>query len=219
MPEAPPRDAWLAGDPPADPLPFLAAWLDEARATPGIHEPDAAALATVDANGRPSARIVAVRSVDGARGTATFYTDRRSRKGAALAAHPFAALVFHWDPLGRQARLEGPVTLAPDADSDAYFAARHPESRIAASASEQSRPIASRAALVARRDSVSDRFASPDAIPRPAYWGGYRVWIARLELWASRPARLHDRLVWTRELARGADGFRGGAWRAERLMP
>jgi pyridoxamine 5'-phosphate oxidase len=219
MSETPLRDAWLAGDPPADPLPHLAAWIDAARATRGIHEPDAAALATVDPSGRPSARIVAVRRIDAVRGVATFYTDRRSRKGAALAAHPFAALAFHWDPLGRQARLEGPVTLAPDADSDAYFASRHPESRIAATASEQSRPIGSREALVARRDAVAARCPDPDTLPRPPDWGGYRIWIERIELWASRPARLHDRLVWERSLTADGDGYRGGPWRAQRLMP
>jgi pyridoxamine 5'-phosphate oxidase len=219
MRDDPSRDAWLAGDPPADPLPYLTAWLAEARATPGISEPEAAALATIDASGRPSARIVAVRSLDAERGIASFYTDRRSRKGLALAAHPIAALVFHWDPLGRQARIEGPVTLAPDADSDAYFASRHPESRVAATASDQSRPIGSRAALLARRDSVSARWPDPDSLPRPPHWGGYRVWIERIELWASRPARLHDRLLWERALTPDDDGFRGGAWRVERLMP
>ncbi|RIL08222.1 MAG: pyridoxamine 5'-phosphate oxidase [Proteobacteria bacterium] len=212
------RDAWLAGDPPADPLPFLRAWLDEARACGAIDEPEAAALATVDPDGRPSARIVAVRALDAAAGVATFYTDRTSRKGRALAAHPHAALVFHWDRFGRQARLEGPVTRASEADSDAYFAARHPESRIAAASSEQSRPIASRAELVARYERVAAG-APGGAIARPPHWGGYRVWIERLELWASRPGRLHDRLASSRALTPDGDGFRGGAWRAERLQP
>lgn len=215
---APLRDAWLSGEPPADPLPFLRAWLDEARACEEIDEPEAAALATVDPDGRPSARIVAVRAFDAARGVASFYTDRTSRKGRALAAHPHAALVFHWDRFGRQARLEGPVTLSGDADSDAYFASRHPESRIAAATSEQSRPIASRAELVARFEATAAR-APGGAVARPPHWGGYRVWIARLELWASRPGRLHDRLAWERALTAEGDGFRSGAWRAERLQP
>jgi pyridoxamine 5'-phosphate oxidase len=218
MSDAAPRDAWLAGDPPLDPLPLLRDWLADARACRAIDEPEAAALATIDPDGRPSARIVAVRAVDVARGVATFYTDRSSRKGAALAAHPRAALAFHWDRFGRQARLEGPVVLAPDADSDAYFASRHPESRLAATASEQSRPIASRAALEALFREAAAR-AERDGLARPARWGGYQVWIERIELWAARPHRLHDRLVWTRSLTPDGDAFRMGAWRAERLQP
>lgn len=212
-------DAWLAGDPPPNPLPFLRDWLDEARACAEIREPEAAALATQDADGMPSARIVAVRSLDVDRGIATFYTDRSSRKGEALAAHPRAALVFHWDRFARQARLEGPVTLAPDEDSDAYFASRHPESRIAAAASEQSRPIGSRAALEARWRDTATRHPGARGLARPATWGGYQVWIERIELWASRPHRLHDRLAWTRTLARDGDGYRPGRWSAERLQP
>jgi pyridoxamine 5'-phosphate oxidase len=212
------RDAWLTGDPPADPLPRLRDWIDEARAT-DLTEPEAAALATIEPDGRPSARIVAVRGLDVVRGVATFYTDRRSRKGAALAAHPHAALVFHWDRFGRQARLAGPVTLASDAESDAYFASRHPESRLAARTSEQSRPIDARATLVARWRATAAQFPSADAIPRPPYWGGYHVWIETVELWASRPHRLHDRVAWSRAVVADGAAYRGGAWSAERLQP
>lgn len=218
MSEAAARDAWLAGDPPANPLPFLRDWIADARACADIAEPEAAALATIDPDGRPSARIVAVRALDVDRGIATFYTDRSSRKGAALGAHPRAALVFHWDRFGRQARLEGPVTLAPAEDSDAYFASRHPESRIAAAASEQSRPIASRAALEARFRETAAR-ARGDGIARPAHWGGYRVWIERIELWASRPHRLHDRIAWHRALLANGQGYRASSWSVERLQP
>jgi pyridoxamine 5'-phosphate oxidase len=160
-----------------------------------------------------------VRALDVDRGVATFYTDRSSRKGDALAANPRAALVFHWDRFARQARLEGPITLAPDADSDAYFASRHPESRIAASASEQSRPIASRAALEARWDEVAARLRDATYIPRPARWGGYCLWIERIELWVSRPHRLHDRLAWQRTLEPSGDGFRASRFTAVRLQP
>ena len=217
--EPAPRDAWLAADPPADPLPRLRAWIDEARADRGVAEPDAGTLATVDANGQPSARIVLVRALDLERGAVLFYTNRNSRKGRALATTPFASLVLYWDRLARQARLEGPVTLASDAESDAYFASRHPDSRLGAWASDQSEAIASRAELVARYEAMKARFGDGGAAPRPPYWGGYRVWLERVELWASRPHRLHDRVVWERELARDGDGFRGGAWRATRLMP
>jgi pyridoxamine 5'-phosphate oxidase len=215
----PPRDAWLAGDPPADPLPHLAAWIEDARRTPGIAEADAATLATVDPDGRPSARIVLLRALDTERGSAAFYTNRASRKGRALAAHPRAALVLYWDSLGRQARIEGPVTLTSDAESDAYFASRHPESRVAAAASDQSEAIDSRAELLARFDGVLQRFGAADAVPRPPGWGGYRIWIERLELWASRAHRLHDRIEWRRSLVPEGSGYRGGAWRARRLMP
>jgi pyridoxamine 5'-phosphate oxidase len=137
------RDAWLAGDPPADPLPRLRAWIADAHAAPDITEPDAATLATVDVDGRPAARIVLVRNLDVEMGAALFYTNGTSRKGRALASHPFASLVFYWDGLARQVRLEGPVTLTSDAESDAYFASRHPDSRLGAWASDQSEPIAS----------------------------------------------------------------------------
>jgi pyridoxamine 5'-phosphate oxidase len=213
------RDAWLSGNPPADPLPHLATWLREAREAPAVVEADAATLATVDPDGRASARVVLLRALDVAAGTACFYTNRRSRKGTALATHPYASLVLYWDSLGRQSRLEGPVTLASDAESDAYFAGRHPESRIAAVASDQSEAIASRETLIARFDAVRERFGSAAAVPRPPHWGGYRLWIERIELWASRPHRLHDRVEWRRTLAPDGDGFRAGAWSATRLMP
>jgi pyridoxamine 5'-phosphate oxidase len=218
-PEAELRDAWLALDPPADPLPRLRQWLDEARADRRVAEPDAATLATVDGDGRPSARIVLVRALDVASGAALFYTDRASRKGRALAAHPFASLVFYWDALARQVRLEGAVTLTSDAESDAYFASRHPESRLGAWASEQSEPIASRDELVARYHAAKARLGDGSAAPRPPNWGGYRLWIERIELWVSRPHRLHDRVRWERTLTRNGDDFRGDAWRATRLMP
>jgi pyridoxamine 5'-phosphate oxidase len=213
------RDAWLAGAPPADPLPFLETWLREARETPGIVESEAATLATVDPDGRPSARVVLLRKLDITTGAALFYTNRRSRKGTALAAHPFASLVLYWDVLGRQARLEGPVSRASDAESDAYFAGRHPDSRISAAASDQSETIASREELVARFEAVRRRHGSVEGVPRPPHWGGYRVWIERVELWASRPHRLHDRIEWRRALAPEDDGFRAGPWSAARLMP
>jgi len=213
------RDAWLAGNPPADPLPRLREWIDDAHAEPSLAEPDAATLATVDVDGRPAARVVLVRKLDIAAGAALFYTNGASRKGRALASHPFASLVFYWDRLARQARLEGPVTLASDAESDAYFASRHPDSRLGAWASDQSEPIASRAELVARYQAMKARFGDGSAAPRPPHWGGYRVWLERVELWASRPHRLHDRVVWERTLTRDGDGFRGGAFRTTRLMP
>jgi pyridoxamine 5'-phosphate oxidase len=174
-------------------------------------------LATVDPDGRPSARMVICRGLDAETGSLVFYTDRESAKGHALAAHPHAALVFHWDAFERQVRIDGPVTLAADADSDRYWRSRPSDARVAAIASEQSRPIASRAALLARIRDVTAR--AGDELPRPARWGGYRVWAERIELWVGQPARVHDRALWTRSLHRTGDAFTGGLWSATRLQP
>lgn len=218
------RDAWLSATPPADPLPALRQWLAEARAASGQPDPDAAALATADAEGRPAARMVLCRAADWERGWLGFYTNLESAKARALAARPSAALLFHWDALGRQARVEGPVTLAPPADADAYFATRPRESQLAAWASAQGEPVASRAALLARYAAAAARFggveeAAAPPVPRPPHWGGHRVWAARVELWASRPHRLHDRVAWSRLLTPDGDGFHAGPWQAARLMP
>jgi pyridoxamine 5'-phosphate oxidase len=199
---------------PADPLPLVAEWLADAAAR--IRNSSSMALATVDPDGRPTARMVICRGFDARAGWLVFYTDRDSDKGAALAAHPRAAVIFHWDAVERQIRIEGPVTHAPDGDSDAYWASRPPEARVAASASEQSRPLASRAMLLAR---VAEIAARPGEVPRPRHWGGYRVWAERVELWVGQPARVHDRARWIRILTADGDGFAGGPWSATRLMP
>ena len=154
---------------------------------------------------------------DARAGWFVFYTDRDSDKGHDLAAHPRAALVFHWDGLERQVRVDGPVLRASDADSDRYWATRPRDARLAAVASRQSRPLASRAELLARVAEAGR--ARPDDVPRPARWGGYRVWAERVELWAGQPARVHDRARWARALAPAEGGWTGGAWRATRLMP
>ena len=215
------RDAWLATMPPGDPLPLLRAWLAEARAESGQANPDAVALATVDAAGRPSLRMVLCRGADWEQGWLGFYTNLESAKARALAERPVAALAFHWDALGRQARVEGPVTRAPDDDADAYFATRPRESQLAAWASEQGQPVASRAALLARFAQAAARFGGAGAppVPRPPHWGGYRVFAERIELWVSRPHRLHERVSWSRTLTPDDDGWSGGPWCAARLMP
>jgi pyridoxamine 5'-phosphate oxidase len=200
---------------PDDPLRLLEAWIDEARRT--IHNATAMTLATVAPDGRPSARMVICRAFDAVAGALVFYTDRESDKGRALAVHAWASCVFHWDAFERQVRVEGPVTLASDADSDAYWNTRPAEARIAASASAQSQPLAARADLLARIAGLTARARGP--IPRPPRWGGYRVWAERVELWVGQPARAHDRARWTRTLTAVDDGFRGGAWSATRLQP
>lgn len=199
---------------PSDPLPLVAEWLAEAAAR--VRNSTSMALATVDPDGRPTARMVICRGFDARAGWLVFYTDRDSDKGAALAAHPRAAVIFHWDVVERQIRIEGPVTHAPEADSDAYWASRPADARVAASASEQSRPLASRAILLGR---VAELAARAGDVPRPKRWGGYRVWAERVELWVGQPARVHDRARWVRALTANGDGFAGGPWSATRLMP
>lgn len=193
--------------PPADPVAQARLWFKEAEGT-DLPNPNAMTLATIDPDGRPAARIVLLRGFD-ERG-AVFFSNRESRKGGGLAAHPRAALLFHWDPLDRQIRIEGEVSHTSDEESDAYFAGRPRESRINAWASSQSRPVASRAALEEMQRSMAARFEGSE-VPRPPHWGGYRVSLERIEFWHGDPYRLHDRVVYT---TRG-----DGAWSIQRLCP
>jgi len=201
---------------PVDPMPLLESWLAEARKE--IRNSTAMALATVELDGRPGARMTICRGFDFVAGWLVFYTDRESDKGLALAKHPWASCVFHWDAFERQVRVEGPVTLAPDADSEAYWQSRPPDARIAASASLQSQPLKARADLLTRIAELTRQHAGAP-IARPERWGGYRVWAERVELWVGQPARVHDRARWTRALMPIDDGFKGGAWSATRLQP
>lgn len=190
-----------------DPIALVRGWLDAARAA-GIGEPEAMALSTADAGGRPASRMVLLRGLD-ERGF-RFYTNRLSRKGRELEANPRGALLFHWQPLGRQVRVEGPVSALSDEESDAYFAGRERMSQLAAWASEQSRPIASRDELVARLAEVERRFEG-GPVERPPHWGGYLVTPQMIELWEHGEHRLHHR----RRFTRTPDG----AWSSELLAP
>ena len=200
-----PAPGFLDLDP--DPRRQFSAWLAEAQMT-GLREPTAMTLATADAEGRPSARVVLMRGND-ERGV-IFYTNYESQKGRDLAVNARAAAVFYWDPLGRQVRIEGTVTPLSRADSDGYFRTRPRGSRIAAWASAQSRPIAGRAALEAAFEDAARRFPD-DEVPLPPYWGGYVLVPEVYEFWEGRPDRLHDRLRYTR----GPDG----RWQRIRLAP
>jgi len=211
------RDRWISEEPlPHDPVRILKGWLDEAFASREQANPHAVALATIDPDGRPSARMVLCNAIDVDRAHFVMYTNRESRKGRALASHPRAAIVFYWPPSGRQARVEGEVELTPDAESDAYFATRPVDSQISAWMSAQSEPIDSRETLLARMKTQAARFGvdlesrEPADVPRPPHWGGYTLRADAIELWVSRPGRVHDRALWTRS---------GNGWDPQRLQP
>jgi pyridoxamine 5'-phosphate oxidase len=189
-----------------DPIAQFLRWLDDAAAA-GVPLPNAMALATADAEGRPSVRHVLLRGAD-ARGF-VFYTNRESRKGRELAATPAAGLVFLWKELDRQVSLSGTVELVSDEESDAYFAERPRVAQIGAWASPQSTEIADRDALDDRVAELEERFAGVQ-VPRPPYWGGYRVIPEVVEFWQGRAFRLHDRFRYARE---------GDAWTIARLAP
>jgi pyridoxamine 5'-phosphate oxidase len=189
-----------------DPLAQFERWFDDARRAE-VHEPNAMTLATVDATGQPAARMVLLKGVD-ARGLA-FFTNRDSRKALELLANPRAALVFWWGPLQRQVRFEGTIEEVDAAEADAYFASRPRGSQLAAWASAQSSVIAHRAALEAEERRHRERFGEGE-VPRPPFWGGYRLRPAVVEFWHGRASRLHDRLRYTRT----PEG-----WRIERLAP
>ena len=191
-----------------DPLRQFQRWLDEAIAGQ-LPEPTAMTLATAGTDGTPAARIVLLKGVD-AEGF-LFFTNYDSRKGRELSVQPLAAILFHWVELERQVRVEGEVSKASVADSDAYFASRPRLSRIGAWASPQSDPIPDRGWLEREFSAAQERFAAnQDSIPRPPHWGGYRLLPTMVEFWQGRDSRLHDRIRYRRE-----DAY----WRIERLAP
>jgi pyridoxamine 5'-phosphate oxidase len=190
-----------------DPLLQLIRWLQEAGEAK-VLEPSAMTLATVGSDGRPSARIVLLKGVSD-RGL-EFFTDYRSRKGAELAQNPEAALVFWWAELERQVRVSGPTNRLSSAESDAYYGTRPAGSRISAWASRQSEVVPDRATLERQWTDAAGRYPG-EAIPRPPYWGGYRLAPREYEFWQGRPNRLHDRLRYRRDDS--------GVWVIGRLSP
>ena len=190
-----------------DPLSLIRAWYDEAEAE-GLFEPDAMALATASPDGMPSVRIVLLKGID-ARGL-RFFTNYGSRKGRELDANPRAAVTIHWATMHRAVRAEGPVERLTAEESDAYFASRGRASRLGAWASRQGTPIPDRETLEAAFAAADERYPG-EQVPRPEYWGGYRLVPDAVELWQGRPNRLHDREHFLREP--------GGGWRSERLSP
>lgn len=188
----------------ASPFDQFTLWFDQALAA-AVPEPNAMTLATVDASGQPSARTVLIKNFD-ARGF-VFFTNYDSRKGHDLAAEPRASLLFFWQPLERQVRIEGTVEKVSEAESDAYYESRPVGSRLGAWASPQSQPT-TREALEANEHRYRKQFG--DDPPRPPHWGGYRLVPHALEFWQGRPSRLHDRLRYR---------LTDGQWVIERLAP
>lgn len=193
-----------AGD---DPLRLLEAWLEEAVRAEAL-EPNAMVVATVDASGLPSSRVVLLRGLSAA--GLTFFTNYESRKGSEIAGRRQVAALFFWPLLERQVRVEGEVSRLPAAESDAYFASRPHQSRLAALASPQSRPVEGRAVLDDRYAELTAMYPEGTHVPRPAHWGGYCIEPRRIEFWQGGSHRLHDRIEFTRV---------SSAWQKSRLAP
>ncbi len=190
-----------------DPLSQFAAWFAAAAAA-GVREPQAMALASATSEGAPSLRMVLLKEYD-ERGF-VFFSNYESRKGSELAENPRAALLFHWDPLGRQVRLEGPVERVSAAETTAYVRSRPRGSQLSALASPQSQTVADRSVLEERVAELEERYGEGE-LPLPENWGGFRLVPEAIEFWQQRSDRLHDRLRYRRG--------EGGDWNVERLAP
>lgn len=223
----------LPDDLPSDPMHWADAWLKEAMATKVQRNPNSMTIASVGPDSMPSARVVLCKDFLPDPGYLVFYTNYRSRKSMDLTANPSAAAVLHWDALGRQIRIEGKVVRSPEEESDAYFATRDWGSQLGAWASDQSKPIASHAALVSQiRQRATDLGLALDAdaqtlldtnipkIARPAHWGGFRLWATAIELWIEGTNRIHDRARWQRDVVPASEhNFSTTPWAGTRLQP
>jgi pyridoxamine 5'-phosphate oxidase len=216
---------------PANPLEVAAEWLAQARIDAAQPNPNAMVLATVDGSGQPSARVVLCKEIAPQAGHIVFYTNYQSRKGRDLKANPRAAVVFYWDHRHRQVRAEGRVEPLADIENDAYFQSRPWQSRIGAWASQQSEPVQSRAVLAEKLAAAARRFGIPyggpgtqesaDApidVPRPSYWGGFRLHADAMELWVEGEYRIHERARWTR-VHNSMQNPAPPVWNVTRLQP
>lgn len=218
---------------PDDPMHWVAAWISDASDKAVKRNPNSMAIVTVGNDAMPSARMVLCKDFQADPGYLVFYTNYQSRKARQISENPNVAVLFHWDQLGRQVRIEGQATRSPDSESDAYFATRDWGSQLGAWGSDQSAPLESRNALLKQvgkralklgvnvaKNLQSIVGSDHPAIPRPAHWGGYRVWASSVELWIEGKDRIHDRARWDRSLVRqDDDSFITGAWSGTRLQP
>ncbi len=219
----PSTDELLPDPLPAEPMGLLQDWLQAAALKSGQPNPNAMILATASRDARPAARVVLCKEVVSDPGYLLFYTNYDSRKGQDLATNARAAAVFHWDSLHRQVRVEGRVARSPAVESDAYFSSRPWGSRLGAWASEQSKPIASRAALIAALARTTAKYGAQAlvgrSIPRPSHWGGFRLWVEAVEFWVEGQFRIHDRVLFTRALTERETEFSASHWSRTRLQP
>ena len=218
---------------PTDPMHWVEAWLEEATQQGVRRNPNSMTFVTSRADSQPAARVVLCKEFVADPGYVVCYTNYKSDKAREVEANPNVALLFHWDGLGRQVRIEGEALRSPDAESDAYFASRDWGSQLGAWGSDQSSPLESRTALIAQvgRRAVTlgvnvaanlQSIAGKDRplITRPPHWGGFRIWARRVELWVEGSDRIHDRARWERSLEReSAHSFSVGAWSGTRLQP
>lgn len=218
---------------PKNPMHWAAAWLKEATEKAVQRNPNSMTFVTVSDTAQPSARVVLCKEFIADPGYVVLYTNYKSDKVRELTQNPNVAIVFHWDVLGRQIRIEGQALRSPEDESDAYFATRDWGSQLGAWGSDQSAPLESRAALIAQlgkramklgigvaRNLNSIAVSDRPVIPRPPHWGGIRVWARRIELWIEGTDRIHDRARWQRSLVQESDqNFSTGAWSGTRLQP
>ena len=223
----------LPDDLPNDPMHWVDAWLTDAREQGVRRNPLAMAIITSGSDTRPAARMVLCKEFHADPGYLVFYTNYKSTKARQIQENSNVAVLFHWDQLGRQVRIEGQAVRSPEAESDAYFATRDWGSQIGAWGSDQSAPLESRSALVAQvgkralklgvnvaKNLQSIIGSDQPAIPRPPHWGGFRIWASDVELWIEGKDRIHDRARWERTLTRQDDDtFVAGDWSGSRLQP
>lgn len=223
----------LPAELPTNPMHWADAWLTEATEQAVQRNPNSMTLVTSSVDLQPSARVVLCKEFVADPGYIVCYTNYKSDKAHEIAANPKVAVVFHWDALGRQIRIEGEAVCSPAEESDAYFASRDWGSQLGAWGSDQSAPLESRAALISQVGRRAVKLGVDVAtnlqsivgkdrplIPRPPHWGGFRIWADRVELWVEGKDRIHDRARWERSLVRESDHvFSVGAWSGTRLQP